>query len=220
LRIAFTATPADGRSIHPDCRAAVEDVAGLCAELGHELFERDLAELTSPVGAAIGTVYAAAVNWIVGYWSRILGRAPSGDDLEPFTMAVYEQGLGVTGGDYLLAVTELQAFSRLVAAAFEEFDVWLSPTLAQPPLPLGLMVSTPSDPFAGSEDAANFVAFPLVVANITGAPAMSMPLYWSPSGLPIGVNFMGRYGDEATLFRLAGQLEEARPWSDRRPPVW
>lgn len=220
LRIAMSTTPAEGRGLHPECRAAVEDAARLCSDLGHEVFERDLTELTPGVGEAIGVVYGAAVGWIVRYWARHLGREPGPDELEPFTRALWEHGQQVSGADYLLAVTDLQAFTRRIAAAFDEFDVWLWPTLALPPPRLGAMVGTEEQPWAGNDVAGDFVAFPLITANITGHPAMSVPLHWSPDGLPVGVHFMAGWGEEATLFRLAGQLEEARPWRHRRPPVW
>ena len=99
-------------------------------------------------------------------------------------------------------------------------DAWLTPTMAQPPLPLGVMVSTPDDPWRAGRAAGDLVPFPAVAANITGGPAMSVPLCWSTAGLPIGVHVMGRFGDDVLLFRLAGQLERARPWRDRRPPVF
>ncbi len=223
LRIAWTAEPADGHQLDPLCRAALDDAVHLCADLGHELVERDLDELTGEVGDAIGTSYGAALTWSIRYWARELGREPEPDELEPFTRAMYERGRTISGGDYLFAVTTLQAFSRRIAAAFDDFDVWLSPTLAQLPPALGAMVGTDDDPYAGTPTAADLVAFPLVVANITGAPAMSVPLFWTdasesaPAGLPVGVHFLGRYGDEATLFRLAGQLEQARPWAHRHP---
>ncbi|MGH3333933.1 MAG: amidase [Nocardioidaceae bacterium] len=220
LRVAYTSVPAGGRSVHRDCRTAVVDAAALCEELGHHVFERDLVELTPEVNDAIGVVWRSTLAWLVRYWVNVLGREPEEDELEPYTAAYYERGRHVSAGEYLLAVTQLQAFSRRVAAAYRDFDVWLSPTLAQPPLPLGAMTSTKSEPFAGIEEVDNFVAFPLVVANVTGCPAMSVPLFWSSSGLPIGVNFMARFGHEHTLFRLAGQLEQARPWGFRRPPVW
>ena len=220
LRVAFSTRPAEGRPLHPDCRTAVEEAARLCEELGHEVFERDLTELTPEVGEAIGAVYGAGLGWIVRYWARHLGREPRPGELEPFTRALYEHGLALTGGDFLLALTDLQAFTRRVAAAFESFDVWLWPTMAQPPPPLGAMVGTEEQPWAGNDVAGGFVGFPLITANITGHPAMSVPLHWSADGLPIGVHFTGRYGDEATLFRLAGQLEQASPWADRHPPVW
>ena len=220
LRIAFSTTPAEGRALHPECRTAVEEAAKLCAELGHEVFERDLTELTPEVGEAIGRMFAGAIGWIVAYWARHLGRAPRPGELEPFTRALHEHGRKVSAGAYMLALTDLQAFTRRVATAFEAFDVWLWPTLAQPPPALGAMVGTEKQPWAGNDVAAELLGFPLITANITGHPAMSVPLHWSAGGLPVGVHFLGRYGDEATLFRLAGQLEQARPWADRHPPVW
>ena len=100
-----------------------------------------------------------------------------------------------------------------------DIDVWLTPTLSTPPAPLGAITSTDEEPLRALEAGGATVAYAGVVANITGNPAMSVPLWWNADGLPIGVHFLGRYGDEATLFRLAGQLEEARPWAERRPPV-
>ncbi len=100
-----------------------------------------------------------------------------------------------------------------------DYDVWLTPTLAEPPLPLGTLESTPDNPLAGLMRSASYVPY-TPICNITGQPAMSVPLYWNGDNLPIGSHFMARFGDEATLFRLAAQLEKARPWADRRPPVW
>jgi amidase len=219
LRIAFTSRPADGRHPDPDCIAAVHETARLCEELGHKVFERDLVELTPEVGDAIGTMFGAAVDWTLRYWARELGRQPSEDELEPFTRALWGNAKAVSGGDYLLAVTTLQAFTRRVAQAMTAFDVWLSPTLGTIPPPLGTMTDTEENPWRGDEIAANLVSFPLVTANVTGNPAMSVPLAWNEAGLPVGSHFMGRYAREDVLFRLAGQLEAAQPWADRRPDV-
>jgi len=218
LRVAWTATPAEGRPLHPECRAALERTLTLLEDLGHDLVERDLVELTPRVGEAIGTVYGAATTWVLEYWSRLLGREPDPDELDPFTWALVEHGCRVTAGQYLLAVTDLQAFSRQVAAVFADVDVWVSPTLAQPPLPLGLMVATADDPWHGNAESADMLGFPLVVANITGNPAMSLPLHWSADGLPVGVHVLAPFAREDVLFRLAGQLEEAAPWAGRWPP--
>jgi amidase len=117
----------------------------------------------------------------------------------------------------LLALQDLQAVSRTVADFFTHHDVWLTPTLAQPPLLLGSF-EDPDDVFHGMRRAAAFVPF-TPIANATGQPAMSVPLFWSADGLPIGTHWIGRFGDEATLFRLAAQLEAARPWAGRRPPI-
>jgi amidase len=219
LRIAFTDRTPEGVPGHPDCVAALRDAAALCESLGHELVEADLPGLTPQVGGAIGTVFGAATAWIVGYWIRRLGREPGPEELDPLTRAYWDMGRGVSAADYLLAIGDCQAFARVVARFLGEYDLWLTPTLSTPPLPLGEIVSTPEEPLRALERGGPTVAYAGVVANITGNPAMSVPLFWNDAGLPIGVHFLGRYGDEATLFRLAAQLEAAHPWQGRRPPV-
>ncbi len=120
--------------------------------------------------------------------------------------------------ELMLAMSMLQIASLMLATFFEQYDIWLTPTLGLPPVSLGTFESTPEDPLAGFAPAEEFVPFTALI-NATGQPAMSVPLCWNEEGVPIGTQFVGRYGDEATLFRLASQLEEARPWADRRPPV-
>ncbi|HEU0238465.1 MAG TPA: amidase [Micromonosporaceae bacterium] len=219
LRIAYSAQPPGGHPVHPHCVAALDETLRLCEHLGHEVVEAELPGLDDRIGAAIGATYGGAVTWILDYWIRRIGREPEADEIEPYTRALWESGRHISAGDYLLAVTDLQAFARRVAGFFTRYDVWLTPTLAQPPLPLGEMVSTADDPWRAGRNSAPFVAFPAIVANITGAPAMSVPMFWSADGLPIGVHFLGRYGDDATLFRLAGQLERAAPWGNRWPEL-
>ncbi|UCH51517.1 MAG: amidase, partial [Chloroflexota bacterium] len=101
---------------------------------------------------------------------------------------------------------------------FINCDVWLTPTVSEPPVPLGTFDSPPEKPFQGLGRAWDFCPF-TPICNATGQPAMSVPLFWNAAGLPVGTHFVGRFGDEATLFRLAAQLERARPWAGRRPPV-
>ena len=219
LRIGFTDRTPEGVAGHPDCVAAVREAAELCESLGHELVEVDLPGLTPDVGSAIGTVFSAATSWIIAYWVRKVGREPSAEELDPLTHAYYEMGRGVSAADYLLAIEDCQAFSRVVARFLTDVDVWLTPTLASPPLPIGEIVSTAEEPLRALQRGGPTVAYAGVVANMTGNPAMSVPLFWNDDGLPIGVHFLGRFGDEATLIRLASQLESARPWAQRRPPV-
>ncbi len=219
LRIGYSLRRADDRPPHPDCRAALEHAVALLTGLGHEVVESELPGLGPAVGSAIGTVFNAATAWIIGYWTRRLGRPPAEDELEPLTRAYWELGRQITAADYLLAVQECQRFARSVAAWLDDFDAWLTPTLSTPPALLGAITSTDEEPFRAIESGGATVAYAGVVANITGNPAMSVPLWWNDDGLPIGVHFLGRYGGEATLFRLAGQLEAARPWRDLRPPV-
>jgi amidase len=219
LRIAFSARTASGTPAHPDCVAALDDAVALLATLGHELVEAELPELGAEEGEAIGTVYNAATAWIIDYWIRRLGRSPADDELEPLTRAFWAMGHAVSAAAYLRAVEVLQRYARGVAHFLANYHGWLAPTLSSPPALLGEITSTPDAPLRALERGGQTVDYPHVVANITGNPAMSLPLWCNADGLPIGVHMLGRYGDEATLFRLAGQLEAARPWSARLPPV-
>jgi len=124
----------------------------------------------------------------------------------------------VSAPAYLIAVTLLQRVARDIGHFLVDYDVWLIPTLAEPPVPLGTFDSPPDNPMKGFDRAVDFCPF-TPLCNVTGQPAMSVPLYWNADNLPVGTHFIGRFGDEATLFRLAAQLEEARPWAGRRPPV-
>jgi Asp-tRNA(Asn)/Glu-tRNA(Gln) amidotransferase A subunit family amidase len=160
-----------------------------------------------------------ATAWIVDYWVRRLGREPGLDELEPLTRTYRELGQAVDAATYLHAVEVLQRYSRRVAGFLAGFDGHLTPTLSQPPLLLGEITSTDDDPLRALERGGTTVDYPQVIANITGNPAMSLPLYWNAAGLPIGVHVLGRFGDEATLFRLAAQLEQARPWVGRTPSL-
>jgi len=219
LPIAYSPTTPEGPPGHPDCLAALADAAGLLVDLGHDVIEVGFCGITPQIGAAIGTLINAATSWIVRYWIRELGREPEHDELEPATRALREAGERVTAADYLLAIEDLQEFSRGVAAFLDDVDLWLTPTLSAPPLRLGEMTSTDDEPFGGLARGGETVRYAGVIANITGGPAMSVPLWWNDDGLPIGVHFLAQYGAEATLIRLASQLEAARPWSDRWPPV-
>ena len=161
----------------------------------------------------------STLTWIIDYWVRRLGREPSADELEPLTRAYWEMGKHVSAATYLRAIEVLQRYTRRVAEFLIGCDVFLTPTVSTPPLPLGQMVSTDEDPLRSLEVSGPTVAYSGVIANVTGNPAMSVPLWWNDEGLPIGVHVLGRFGDEATLIRLAAQLEAAQPWADRRPAV-
>ncbi len=220
LRIGYTARTADGSPGHPDCVAALDDAVALCESLGHQIVDAQLPEITPEVGSAIGTGFNAATAWILAYWIRRLGREPGPGEIEPLTRAFWDAGRNVTAAGYLLAVEDTQVYARRVAEFFTGVDVWLTPTLSEPPAPLGEIVSTETEPLRALERGGRTVAYSGVIANITGQPAMSVPLWWNADGVPIGVHFLGRFGDEATLLRLAAQLEQARPWAQRTPEVF
>ena len=218
LRIAFSTRTPLGGDVHADCAAAVRDAADLCAELGHEVVEAAPDVDGEAFFQAFTTALAAGFAWAIADWGRRTGRAPTEDDFEPFVWSFTERGRRLSATDYLLVVQDLQRLSRDVAGFFGKYDAWLTPTLGEPPVPLGTFSYTGDDPFKLRRRMAVFSPF-TYIGNVTGQPGMSVPLYWNGEGLPVGVHFLGRYGDEATLFRLAGQLEAARPWADRRPPI-
>jgi len=218
LRIAFTTVAPGGAAVHPDCVSAVTDAAKLCSDLGHEIVESAPAidgELLVPM---FMTLWSAGCTWTIDGMALAAKREISPDQFEPGTWALYQMGKQQTGAAYLMALQWLQGASREVARFMLNYDVWLTPTLGEPPVPLGSFDATPDNPLAGMIRAAQFVPF-TPICNITGQPAMSVPLFWNEQGLPVGSHFVGRFGDEGTLFRLAAQLESARPWADRRPPV-
>lgn len=218
LRIAFTTTAITGVPVHADCVAAVHDAAKLCEQLGHEVSEAAPQLNGEMILNAFMTIWSTGNAWMAESLSFAVGRKPTQEDVEPGTWALMEMGRRRSAAEYLLAVQMLQIFSRRVAQFMEAYDVLLTPTLAEPPLSLGSFDSPPEDPMAGMRRAGLFAPF-TPICNATGQPAMSVPLYWNAQDLPIGTHFIGRYGDEATLFRLAAQLEAARPWANRRPPV-
>ncbi|MGH9402277.1 MAG: amidase, partial [Terriglobia bacterium] len=218
LRIALSKSPITGTPVHADCIKAVENAAKLCHELGHQVIE------DGPKLNVDFLVQMFMTVWAVGCASSIDGAAiltsksPAEDQFEPSTWTLYQMGRRITASDYLCALTALQWISRSVAAFMEQYDVWLTPTLGSPPVPLGWFDAPPLDGLEAQQRTIAFAAF-TPLSNVTGQPAMSVPLGWNDEGLPIGTHFAGRYGDEATLLRLAAQLEAARPWAGRVPPV-
>jgi amidase len=217
LRIAYSGKVNDGSLGHHECIAGLDLTIRLLDELGHRVSETSLPALSEEEGEAIGTVFTSATAWIIDYWVRRLGREPDADELEPLTRAYWDIGKQVCAAGYLRAIEVLQRYARRVAQFFAGYDVFLTPTMSAPPLAIGQMVSTDEAPFQALEVSSRTVAYSGVIANLTGNPAMSVPLHWTDEDLPIGMHVLGRFGDEATLLRLAGQLEQARPWADRRP---
>ncbi|HUI43777.1 MAG TPA: amidase [Terriglobia bacterium] len=218
LRIALTRKAPTGVPVHPDCEAAVEDAARLCASLGHEVEEASPALEVDLYSRSFIAAFSTGVAAAIDGFAYLTRRTPTPDQFEPLTWGVYEMGRQVSGPAYALAHIMLQRTSRSIAHFMLKYDSWLTPTVAEPPPPHGSFDSPPENPLAGFLRATQFVPF-TPVSNATGQPAMSVPLYWNGEGLPVGVHFAGRFGDEATLFRLAAQLEAARPWAHRRPPV-
>jgi amidase len=216
LRVAFTTTSFTGTSVDADCIAAVHEAAKLCEELGHEVVEASPAVSGDALTQAFLVLWTAGAAATIDAGAMLVGRSATKDDVEPLSLALAEAGRTHTASTYLMAVATLQYFSRVVARFMEQYDALLTPTLGRAPLPLGSFDAPESAPLQPLLVASEFAPF-TPLQNITGQPAMNVPLHWNAEGLPIGVQFGGRYGDEATLFRLAAQLEAARPWVERRP---
>ena len=217
LRVAFSESTPLGDPMHADCVAAVREAASLCEEMGHEVVEAMPEFDAETVWLSVTKLIAVGVAWTIAHWDRELGRdgKHSEDDFEPFILSMAERGRALSAAEYLLTVQDGQRASRDVARFFQQYDVWLTPTLGTPPPPLGTFAYSPdNDPFEHRRKMAGFSPFTYIF-NVTGQPAASVPLHWNDDGLPIGVHLAARYGDESTIFRLAAQMEEARPWAPR-----
>lgn len=218
LRIGFTTESMTGVPVHEDCKRAVRETAALLVDLGHEVVEASPTLNGANFQQAFLTVWMASATFQVAFLTDVLGRAPEKDELEPLTWAMAEAGQVSAAADILRAQMTLQVKERRVAAFFAQYDIWLTPVLAEPPLKLGEMAQNTEDPLTPLMKAAEVCVF-TPIANATGHPAITVPLHWNAAGLPVGVQFMGRPFAEATLLRLAAQLEEARPWASKWPEM-
>jgi amidase len=218
LRIAFSTTPPLDVPVDPACRRAVEETVQLLGSLGHDLEEAapalDGEVLIEPYVA----IWAAANVQSWREATRELGRDLRPDELEVTTWELVEHGRRLEAAELLDAFDALATATREVAPFFQRYAAWVTPTLAQPPLPLGVLNASYGGAVEWWRFDCGFNPWN-PIANMTGQPAISLPLTWTDGGLPVGTLLTGRYGDEATLIRLAAQLETARPWADRWPPV-
>ena len=215
LRVGFL-TAIEGHSVHPECVAAVEGAARLLESLGHRV------EATSPgafwedgLADSFTVVVAAGAARDLDRLSEKVGRAVDPFELEFDNALMASIGRSVTAPQYIAAIDAAHAWSRRLQAWWTEYDVLLTPVLAVPPPELGWL----RDPEHGTARLLEILLF-TVQANVSGQPAVSLPLHWTPDGLPVGVQAMGAYGREDVLLRLAAQVEQAAPWADRHPPLF
>ncbi|UCH19692.1 MAG: amidase [Deltaproteobacteria bacterium] len=222
LKIAFTSTGWNGVKVDPECVKAVADTAKLLESLGHTLIE---AKPSFDFEALLNACVPAWAGWVasaVEAAKLLLGRTPSPDNLEATSWVCYQHGLNkVSGLDILNALAVFNQVNRTVGAFMQEYDVLMTPTLNAPPVDLGFYDANDESLDAKGWIDKLFLGFAHFTGlfNITGQPAVSLPLHQTDSGLPIGVQFAARFGDEATLIRLAGQLEQSIPWIERKPQI-
>ncbi|RME09871.1 MAG: amidase [Ardenticatenia bacterium] len=239
LRIAITTIPFMGHDVHEDCKRAVAETARLLEDLGHIVEEAAPQVDGEALSVAFLTMLTGQVAADIQDLAELSGRTPHREDFEIATWTLGLLGRAVNAEEYVRAVRYMQSTARRVGAFFEQYDILVTPTLAQPPVPIGSLQPTALEKqlmnmasrlrlvgllkkvgMVEQVAAKTFDFIPYTpLFNITGQPAMSVPLYWNAENLPIGVQFVGRFADEATLFRLASQLEQARPWQHKMPPL-
>lgn len=219
LRIAFNSETPNGKPIHPEIRDALEETAKRLEALGHNVEERGLGinyrKLYAAQRAVSGSNFAATVDAAIA----ALGREPHEDEFEPLTWRNYRGSKHYTGTDAMSGWATLRSLSREILAVHETYDIVLSPVLGTPVPKIGEIDPVNMQP--RDVDRRQAQVFPFTPPqNISGQPSMSVPVGFDSAGLPIGMMFSAQYGDEATLFRLAAQLEQAHPWQTTRPPIW
>ena len=217
LRIAITTRPWNGQPVDPECAEAAIAAGRLCDRLGHHV-EEDTPDVDArALGDATLIIVSANIRATLEARAAALGRELAAGDVERLTWARAVDGHTARAADYARSIGVVHRIGRVVARFFTRYDLLLSPTMCRPPYPLGVLDLMTNDVERYTEAILGSIGF-TALFNSAGSPAMSVPLAWSRAGLPIGVQFAARFGDEATLFRLGAQLESAQPWAERRPP--
>ena len=215
LRIAFDTRTPSGDDMHPDCVAAVEATASLLRHLGHSVAPARPAYPFEDVLLVLRTFFGVTAVARVDNRLAELGRTLRDDDLEPFTRVVYDNAQGVLGSEVIVALQALERAAHRLGSFFADYDILLTATVAQPTPPLGLLDVT--DLESMSSKAGKYSAM-TGAFNVTGQPALSLPLAHDRDGMPIGVQLVAAFGREDLLLRVGAQLERAQPWSIR--PMW
>jgi amidase len=221
LRIGLmTATPAGMAPVHPECAKGAEQTGRLLAELGHAVEPAHPAALDEiDMSRHFSVMYAVQLAGTMNAFERFIGRSLGAGDFDPFNWALAELGRNLPVSQYLETEDWIGGFTRRVASWWADgFDLLVTPTLPEPPPPLGYFKPDPIDPTSTGLRASAFASWTCPF-NMTGQPAISLPLHWTPDGLPVGIQLVAAYGREDLLLRVAAALEQAAPWKDRRPTI-
>jgi amidase len=218
LRIALITETPGGTPLDLECKKAAIEAAKLCESLGHRIEEQKPPIDHAIMREAFLNVINVSIARTLADAAKTLGRAVTENDVEPVTWVMSQQGRRVDVIAYSRAIATAHQIGLAMARFQQNYDVILSPTLAKPPVLLGVLSMSPVNMQTFTKEITEFGPYTSLY-NVTGMPSMSVPLHWTPEGLPVGVMFSGRFGDEATLFRLAAQLEKAKPWVRRKPAI-
>lgn len=220
LKIAWTAKPGTGVPVNEECIRALHETVKLCEELGHTVVEASPIYDVEALSLATLRIWTANIYNMIEGASKLSGRTPSEDNIEAAIWQCYMFGKEMKASELLKAIDMNAMVSRQVGNFFKDYDVFLTPTIASLPAEIGFLnANNPSlDAKQWTEQIFTYAPFTNLF-NTTGQPAISLPLKMSKNGLPIGMQFTGRFADEATLLQLAGQLEASLPWKDRKPMI-
>jgi amidase len=219
LRIAATTLPpGPDVAVDPICAGAVADATDLLRSLGHEVEEVDPPWQMDGLRELFGAVFSSQIALSIAYSGIVAGREPTAEDMEPMSWAIFSMIKKFGAIDALAAAVRLQAFTRQLVTFLAPYDALLTPALAERPLPLGTLDTAAPEPMSTFTRSGLFTPF-TPIFNASGQPGISLPLYEGPDGLPLGVQIVGRPAGEAQLLALATQLEEAKPWAQRRAPL-
>jgi amidase len=216
LRIGFTSVPPIAADLDPECERALREAAELLASFGHDVEESPAPWAEQDMLELFTLVFGAAVATGVFFGALVTGREPAEELVEPLSWTIWNGVRKRSALDYLLARTQLTAHSRPIVGLWDDYDVVMTPALAERPLAIGELDASSADPWRDFRRSGRFTPY-TAIFNVTGQPAISLPLFHGDDGLPTAVQLAGRPADEATLLSLAAQLETARPWAERRP---
>ena len=217
LRIGLTLDPPIEAELDPPADRAVLDTGELLSSLGHEIREVAAPWKGTDLLSTFTVLWAANVALAVTHGQLVGGRGATQENVEPLTWALYQRGLGHSSVELLGATAILQRFARAAIAMWNDLDVLITPALARRPVRIGELGAVDGDPMAGFREGGRFTPYTAAL-NVTGQPAISLPLFHGDDGLPLAVQLVGPPAGEGLLLALASQLEGARPWADRVPP--
>jgi len=220
LKIGYSLTTPFGKPVHEDCQQAVKQTVDLCRSMGHHVEERNLeiAYQGKELGQLFDVLWSVGATTALSVFESKTGQLPPAELVEPLSLALYKKAKEISGPEYELALQKMHKVARSIQAFCAPFDIWISASLATPPIELGTIVQDADNPFKPMIEASKFSPM-TALFNISGQPAATAPVYWNDHGLPIGVQLAAGMGEESTILQLASKLEEELKWQEKLPDL-